>query len=69
MMARLFAHVLGTIYPERKDALMKRADEVARNRVLGGVHHPTDVEAGKKMGDVLGKSLIANPAFMAQLGK
>lgn len=69
MMARMFAHILGSIYPARKEALMNRADEVALNRVIGGVHHPSDVEAGKKMGDVLGKGLVANPAFMATLGK
>lgn len=69
MMARMFAHILSRIYPDRAVALMKRADEVALNRVIGGVHHPSDIEAGKKMGDVLGKSLIANPAFMATLGK
>ena len=51
--ARVFARILSRIYPERAEAFMKRADEAAQNRVLGGVHHPSDIEAGKKLGDYL----------------
>ncbi|WP_408095734.1 phosphatase PAP2 family protein [Peredibacter sp. HCB2-198] len=51
--ARVFARILSRIYPERAEAFMKRADEAAHHRVLGGVHHPSDIEAGKKLGDVL----------------
>ncbi len=66
MMARMFAHILASIYPEKKKALMIRADEVGINRVIGGVHHPSDIVAGKKMGDILGKGLVSNQNFMAQ---
>lgn len=52
-LARMFAKVLSRVFPEREAAFMKRADEVGRNRVLGGVHHPSDIEAAKKLGDVL----------------
>ncbi len=48
--AHYMAAQLIRIYPARKAALLKRADEVAWNRVLGGVHHPSDIEAGKKLG-------------------
>ncbi len=48
-----FAHKLSRIFPARKVALMKRAEEISWNRVIGGVHHPTDIEAGKKLGEVL----------------
>jgi acid phosphatase (class A) len=51
--ARVFARILSRIYPERAEAFMKRADEAAQNRILGGVHHPSDIEAGKKLGDFL----------------
>lgn len=52
-LARLFARLLSRIYPERAGAFMERADEVATNRILGGVHHPTDIVSGKKLGDAL----------------
>lgn len=48
-----FAHKLSRIFPARKLALLKRAEEISWNRVIGGVHHPTDIEAGKKLGEVL----------------
>ena len=51
--ARLYARLLGKMYPERAEAFLKRGDEAALFRVLGGVHHPTDIEAGKKLGDAL----------------
>lgn len=52
-LSRMFARILSRIYPERAAALMKRADEVAMNRMLGGVHHPSDIVAGKKLGDAM----------------
>ena len=48
--AHYMAAKLIRMYPARKAALLKRAEEVAWNRVLGGVHHPSDIEAGKKLG-------------------
>jgi acid phosphatase (class A) len=57
-MSRLYARILSKIYPKRAEAFMKAADLAARNRVLGGVHHPTDIEAGKKLGDKLAKSFF-----------
>lgn len=52
-LARMFARLLSRMYPEREAALMKRADDVAKNRVIGGVHHPSDIVAGKKLGDAM----------------
>lgn len=51
--ARLYARLLGRMYPERAAAFLQRGDEAAHFRVLGGVHHPSDIEAGKKLGDAL----------------
>ena len=56
-LARMFARLLSRIYPEREDAFMKRADEVAMNRVIGGVHHPSDIVAGKKLGDAMAEEV------------
>lgn len=55
--ARMFARLLSRLYPEREAALMKRADEVAQNRVIGGVHHPSDIVAGKKLGDAMAEQV------------
>jgi acid phosphatase (class A) len=79
MVSRVVALVLGDIFPTRKDAFMSRADEVAEDRVLGGVHHPSDIEAGKKAGDEIyallqksaeyGKELAAAKQWASTAGK
>lgn len=66
-MARLFALILGDLVPARRAEFMARAEEAALNRVLAGVHHPTDVEAGKVLADTLYKSLKKEPAFVSDL--
>lgn len=52
-LARLMGKVLSHLFPAKEKALIRRADEIAKNRVLGGVHHPSDIIAGKKLGDAL----------------
>ncbi|PIP91432.1 MAG: hypothetical protein COW01_03505 [Bdellovibrionales bacterium CG12_big_fil_rev_8_21_14_0_65_38_15] len=58
MIARVFARMLSDFYPDRENEFMQRADEVALNRIIGGVHHPSDIVAGKKLGDAIYESLI-----------
>lgn len=53
--SRAVARALSILFPERKELLIQRADEVAFHRVLGGVHHPSDIAAGKKLGDEVAK--------------
>jgi len=65
--ARVFGLVLSKLDPSRRDAFMRTADRIAEDRILGGVHHPTDVEAGKKLGDVVYAALMKSPAFLAAL--
>jgi acid phosphatase (class A) len=65
--ARVFARVLSRIYPSRAAAFMKRADDVANNRILGGVHHPSDIVAGKKLGDILANKVMNSKKFTTEL--
>ena len=43
---------------KKRKSFLKRAEEVGLDRVIGGVHHPSDVEAGKKLGKFLGQQMI-----------
>lgn len=67
--ARIFADVLGDIVPSRRDEFIKRADEIAADRVLGGVHYPTDVAAGKVFGDEFHDRLLKSPAYLQDIEK
>ena len=67
--ARLMAHALAKKFPDRALAIYKRADDVARNRMLGGVHYPSDVAAGKKLADHLARKLLTDKDFVQELLK
>jgi acid phosphatase (class A) len=62
-LARYLALALSRIHPEKTEALMKRADEIALGRVIGGVHHPSDIEAGKKLADELARERLYSYEF------
>jgi len=67
-MARLFALILSDLVPARRAEFMARADEAALNRVISGVHHPTDIAAGKTLAEVLYKELLRQPSFKDDMG-
>lgn len=62
-LARVYARLLSKIYPERAEAFMNRANEAAKFRVIGGVHHPSDIEAGKKLGDRVASRILKSKEF------
>ncbi|MBS1964062.1 MAG: phosphatase PAP2 family protein [Bdellovibrionales bacterium] len=62
-LGRVTALSFGLIFPDRKNALLDRGDEVGTDRVIGGVHHPLDVEMGRKLGDQLFAALKKSPVF------
>ena len=62
-LGRALGRVLSEIYPERAALFMKRADEISKNRVIGGVHYPSDVAAGKILGDEIADVVIKSKFF------
>lgn len=66
-LARVYAKILSVVYPERSLLFIKRADEVALNRVIGGVHHPSDIVAGIKLGDAIADNYLESNDFFYQL--
>lgn len=61
--AYMTALVLADMLPEKRSVIMARADEFARSRVLGGVHYPSDNDAGRLAGTVIAAMLFASPQF------
>ena len=61
--ARVFGLILAELVPADSGKFMAYADQAALNRVIGGVHHPSDIEAGKKLGDAIYKALKKNNNF------
>ncbi|MDT8286132.1 MAG: phosphatase PAP2 family protein [Elusimicrobiales bacterium] len=66
-LARVYALLLADAAPARREEFLARADEAALYRVVGGVHHPSDIEAGKLLADSLYEEFLASPAFREAL--
>jgi acid phosphatase (class A) len=63
----LQARILGQLFPDKSDALLRRARQVADSRVVAGVHYASDTEAGLALGDSLYKEIAAKNAFQKDL--
>jgi acid phosphatase (class A) len=62
--AYTMGHLLADMVPERRDALLARAAEFARQRMVCGVHFPSDLRAGQLGADWLIQRLRRNRAFL-----
>lgn len=60
----LTAIVLASMIPEKAAALFARGRETGFNRLVLGVHYPTDVEAGRLLATAVATSLFQNPTFL-----
>lgn len=65
--ARLYALILTELDPARAPEFMARAEEAALARNVGGVHYPSDSEAGKAIADAFYRELRRSPAFNSDL--
>lgn len=65
MGARVWAELLAQFFPERQAALRARAAEIARHRVIVGMHYPSDVEGGRMLAMLLLGALSQSEEFRA----
>ena len=59
----LCALLLAQIVPERRDALLERGRLYGNNRLVAGMHYPTDVEAGRIAAVAMAALLLRNEPF------
>ena len=57
------ANLLVGLAPERREALLARADEFARQRMVCGVHFRSDIEAGRRAAQWLVTRMRASPRY------
>jgi len=62
---RAMAELLADLLPERRERLEQVGRQGGANRVLCGVHYPTDVEAGQRFGAAAARQIIASPQWRA----
>jgi acid phosphatase (class A) len=59
----VFALLLAELFPEKRDAILAQGREIGWLRVQGGVHYPTDIYAGRVLGQALAEKFLRSPAF------
>lgn len=61
----MMAVILSSMLPENRGPIFVRANDYAESRVIGGMHYPNDLEAGRRAGSAMAATLLASPTFRA----
>lgn len=63
----LYALILSELVPAQKAALVARGQEIGWDRIIAGVHYPSDLVAGRTLGLAVTQALLSNPKFQKDL--
>jgi len=63
----LLAFALVEMVPEKSKEILARADDYAHNRIVCGVHYPSDVEASHRVAYAMFGYMMASPRFQREL--
>jgi hypothetical protein len=69
MRGALWSIILAKLAPEEQDRILARGAQIGEDRIIGGVHFPSDVAAGQKLGSTLALRLLSNPAFQRDFAR
>jgi acid phosphatase (class A) len=62
----LMGIVLGDMIPEKRAVIMDRAWTYAENRLVVGMHFPSDIEMGRISGSIIAAFAMKQPQFLAE---
>lgn len=63
------ALLLTELFPEQKEGILAIGRDIGWDRVLIGKHFPTDIYAGRVLGQAIVRELLASPAFQRDLAE
>lgn len=63
----VFAALLAELFPEKREALLAKGRDTGWLRVVGAVHYPEDIFAGRVLGQALVRELQRSEKFRADL--
>jgi acid phosphatase (class A) len=67
MMGLLSALALAEVFPVKKEMIIKYGYQIGLNRVLGGVHHPSDVNAGQALAQQVWMQISEQSEFISMI--
>jgi acid phosphatase (class A) len=67
--SRIMGKLLGELMTDRKEVFENRGKQIGEDRALAGLHHPSDVEAGKAFGEIMYKLFKESSKFEEELKK
>lgn len=62
-----YAHVLGLLFPDKREELKKHAERIGQHRVLVGMHFPKDLVGGKQLSLLITGGFLQNRYFLKDL--
>lgn len=62
----LMGIVLSNMVPEKRPVIMARAWEYGHNRVVGGIHYASDIEAGRIAGTVIAETIMTHDDYKSE---
>jgi len=62
----LMGIVLSHMVPEKRAVIMARAWEYGHNRIVGGIHYATDIEAGRIAGTVIAETIMTHDDYKSE---
>jgi acid phosphatase (class A) len=65
--AYMLALVLADLLPDHREKLIARGQQLGFDRLLAGMHFPSDITAGRTLAARLHQTLLANPNFRTDL--
>ncbi len=61
--------ILAHMFPDKRDVILAQAHQIGDDRVLGGMHFPSDVEGGRVLGTAIANAMLADPDFQSEMEK
>lgn len=62
----LMGVVLANMLPEKRDVIMARAWEYGHNRIVGGIHYASDIEAGRISGMLIAQTIMTHDDYKVE---
>jgi acid phosphatase (class A) len=65
--AAVWGELLSAAFPAKREAFMVQVRETMWSRVLAGVHFPSDTQAGRQLGEAIGREMLTLPDIQLAL--